>query len=78
MASEWEELNRQTIDLMQKGHYDKALDKARQAVQCAEREKGEMHHDLAVSLNNLGELYRLLGADADAPRRQAPPRRWRR
>lgn len=66
MGSGWEALNRQVIELMQRGQFQEALAPALAALAAARREKKEKSPDLAVALNNLGELYQVLGDVAGA------------
>jgi hypothetical protein len=59
--SAWDTLNAQAKSLYGEGHYDRAAVVAEKALQLAQKTKGPNHPDVATSLNNLAELYRLQG-----------------
>ncbi len=63
---EWETLNKETLDLLRAGNYDRGVVVATKALAVAEKEMGADHPDVATSLNNLAELYRRQGQYAAA------------
>jgi CHAT domain-containing protein/tetratricopeptide (TPR) repeat protein len=66
----WQEqidrLNREVVQLYQRGKYGEAITRALTATELARRHLGEDHPDFATSLNNLAELYRSMGDYAQA------------
>jgi CHAT domain-containing protein len=56
-----EQLNQQVIELYRAGRYGEAIPLATEALQIRETALGPEHPDVAQSLNNLAELYRLQG-----------------
>ncbi len=60
MADTWEKMNQKVIDFMQKGQLQEAMAVAHEALDLAVRENGEEHQTVAVTLNNLGELYHMV------------------
>ena len=56
----WSGLNAQTLSFYRQGNYDQALRTARQSLQLA-RQAGENHPAVALSMNNLGLIYRAKG-----------------
>ncbi len=64
--SEAEELNRQVNALYKVGKYAEAIPLARQELAIREKSLGLDHPAVAISLNNLAELYRLQGSYAVA------------
>ena len=58
---EWKILNREVASLYQQGQYDSAVVVAKKALELAEKNVGPDHPDVAMSLNNLAELYRTQG-----------------
>ena len=66
MSQRWKELNQETIDHMQQGRFQEALEPARAAVAVARRDPDGQGAKLAVALNNLGELYLVLGDATEA------------
>ena len=63
---EWETLNQEVMELYRTGQYDRALKVAEAALRVAEQNVGPDHPDVAASLNNLAELYRIQGDYAKA------------
>ena len=63
---EWEILNQEAMELFQAGKYDRAVIVAQKALEVAEQNVGRDHPDVALSLNNLAELYRTQGDYAKA------------
>ncbi|MBE9098235.1 tetratricopeptide repeat protein [filamentous cyanobacterium LEGE 07170] len=63
---EAEQLDQQAVQLYQQGRYNEAIPLAQQALELRETVLGETHPDVAISLNNLAELYRLQGNYAAA------------
>ena len=63
---EWDVLNQEAIDLYRQGKYDRAVVVAQKALEVAEQNVGRDHPDVALSLNNLAELYRTQGDYAKA------------
>lgn len=59
-------LNRQVLQLYQTGDYAKASVVAKRALALAENNLGPNHQEVGTSLNNLAELYAILGRYADA------------
>src|SRR5689334_12043659 len=64
--SQWEALNQQLSDLYGKGRYQEALPIAERALSLAEQTFGPTHLNVASSLNNLAEIYRLLNRPEQA------------
>jgi tetratricopeptide (TPR) repeat protein len=60
------DLNQQVIQLYNRGRSSEAIPLALRALIIREKALGPDHPDVAVSLNNLGELYRAQGRYADA------------
>ncbi len=56
-GAEWQALNKECLDLYQKGNYERAVEVGKQALQIAEKNVGPDHPDVATSLNNLAVLY---------------------
>ena len=54
-------LNQQVLKLYQQGHYAKAVPIAEKVLAINEKALGPEHPDVAISLNNLAELYSSLG-----------------
>ena len=54
---EWENLDKEAMDLYHAGEYDRAVIIARKALEVSEKNVGLDHPDVAVSLNNLAGLY---------------------
>ena len=65
-ATEWDTLNENVESLYQQGDYDGAIAVAKKALQTAERDLGPDHSNVAASLNNLAEVYRVQGQYAVA------------
>ncbi len=63
---EWKRLNQEVEELYRAGQYDRAVTVAQAALEAAEKNAGPDHPDVATSLNNLAELYRVQGAYAKA------------
>ena len=63
---EWDVLNQEATDLYRQGKYDRAVVVAQKALEVAEQNVGRDHPDVALSLNNLAELYRTQGDYAKA------------
>jgi len=61
-----ERLNQQLLDLYRSGQYAEGIPVAAEAVRLAESSFGAQHARVAESLNNLAEMYRLLGRFAEA------------
>ena len=61
-----EMLNKEATSLYQKFQYDRAVVVAKKALDVAEKMVGPDHRAVAVSLNNLAELYRAQGYYAQA------------
>ena len=59
-------LNQQAIQLYKEGRYAEATSIAKEALAIRERALGPDHPDVAVSLNNLAQLYRAEGRDPEA------------
>ena len=62
MSDRWSDLNERAIELMQQGSLEEAATCLQQALAAARSENGEQHESVAVTLNNLGELYHIAGA----------------
>ncbi len=62
----WKELNAKVVTLYQQGRYEEAAKVGKEALKVAEDTFGPDHPDVAISLNNLAELYRLQGKYAEA------------
>ena len=60
-AASWQQLNQQVIGLSQQKKYTEALPVARDALDIAEKEFGPNAPEVALSLNNLGFLYKTQG-----------------
>jgi tetratricopeptide (TPR) repeat protein len=58
---EAERLNQQVLQLYQQGKYNEAIPLAEKALAIREKLLGKEHPDVAQSLNNLAELYRVQG-----------------
>ena len=63
---EWDILNQELMELYLTGKYDRAVVVAKKALEVAEKNVGPNHPDVAQSLNNLAELYRIQGQYAEA------------
>ncbi|MBI3775714.1 MAG: tetratricopeptide repeat protein, partial [Gammaproteobacteria bacterium] len=59
--TEWEKLNGEVMSLYQQGQYANAVPVAKKALALAEQTLGANHPNVAGSLNNLAELYRIQG-----------------
>jgi tetratricopeptide (TPR) repeat protein len=57
-ADTWAGLNRQVTDMYQKRYYTKAIPVAEKALSLAEKQYGPESPETALSLNNLGMLYK--------------------
>ena len=64
--AEAERLNKQVIQLYGEGKYGKAIPLAEEALAIRQRILGKEHPDVATSLNNLAELYRVQGKYGEA------------
>jgi tetratricopeptide (TPR) repeat protein len=62
----WKELIGKAGMLYQQGQYSEAAKVAEEALSVAEKTFGPDHPAVAVSLNNLGELYRAQGRYSEA------------
>jgi tetratricopeptide (TPR) repeat protein len=58
-------LNQQATQLYNQGRYSEAIPLAQRALAIQEKALGPDHPDVALSLNNLAELYRAQNADAE-------------
>jgi tetratricopeptide (TPR) repeat protein len=63
---EWRTLDAEAMSLYREGHYDRAIEVAKKALDVAEKAKNPNHPDVAVSLNNLAMLYTAQGQYAEA------------
>jgi CHAT domain-containing protein len=63
---EAKQLNQQVLNLIQQGKYDEAIPLAQRSLAIRENVLGTDHPDVAISLNNLAELYRNQGKYAQA------------
>ncbi len=63
---EWETLNKEALDLLRAGNYDRGVVVATKALAVAEKEMGADHPSVATSLNNLASLYEKQGQYAAA------------
>ncbi len=63
---EWETLNKEAVDLLRAGNYDRGVVVATKALAVAEKEMGADHPDVATSLNTLAALYDTQGQYAAA------------
>ena len=63
---EWDILNQEAVDLYAKGQYGRAVIVAKKALEIAEKNIGPHHLDVAMSLNNLAEVYRATERDTEA------------
>jgi tetratricopeptide (TPR) repeat protein len=61
-------LNQQVTQLYNQGRYSEAIPLAQRVLTMCEKAFGPDHPDVATSLNNLAELYRVQGRYADAER----------
>jgi tetratricopeptide (TPR) repeat protein len=61
-------LNQQVTQLYNQGRYSEAIPLAQRVLTICEKALGPDHPDVATSLNNLAELYRVQGRYADAER----------
>ena len=64
--NELEALDQQIVELYEQGRYQEAIPLAERRVEIVEAQVGSEHLDVATSLNNLAELYRLQGRYEDA------------
>ena len=62
----WKELTIEVVKLVQQGKYPEAVEAAKRALEVAEETFGPDHLKVAVSLNNLGLLYKIQGRYAEA------------
>jgi len=62
----WNTLNDKVKSLYRQGRFDHAIVVAKKALEVAEQAVGPNHPDVATSLNNLAELYRIQGQFAQA------------
>jgi CHAT domain-containing protein/Flp pilus assembly protein TadD len=58
---DWEALNREVESLYRSGQYGRAAEVAERALSLAEKTYGPNHPAVAISLNDLGALYREMG-----------------
>ena len=58
-TTEWGALNEEVDSLYQQGDYASAIAVAKKALQIAKRDLGPDYSNVAVSLNNLAEVYRV-------------------
>ena len=63
---EWATLNKEIQKLRGEGQYNRAVTAAEQALEAAEKSYGPDHPNTAISLNNLAEIYMILGEYAKA------------
>jgi tetratricopeptide (TPR) repeat protein len=72
---EWKTLNAEAESLYKQGQYDRARVLAKKALEVAEQARGPDHPDVALTLENLAELYkatnRLTEAEALEKRAEA-------
>jgi tetratricopeptide (TPR) repeat protein len=61
MEERWTDLNQRVIELMGQGRFQDAVVAGQVALDKALGEYGENHESVAISLNNLGELYSVSG-----------------
>ncbi|WP_031291855.1 tetratricopeptide repeat protein, partial [Leptolyngbya sp. Heron Island J] len=61
-----EALNQQIVELSEQGRYEEAIPLAERRVEIVEAQLGPQHPEVAASLNNLAELYRLQGRYEEA------------
>lgn len=66
VSIEWDRLNKEAMDLWRAGKYDHAVLFAQKALHIVEQNVGPDDPDMATSLNNLAELYRIQGDYAKA------------
>jgi len=66
---EWDIFDREAKELYRAGKYDRAVLVAQKALEVAEENFGKEHPYVAVSLNNLAELYRNRGDHFDSKKR---------
>src|SRR5262249_17848742 len=66
IQQELSRLNQQVIQLNQRGQYEQAIAIAAMICDLIRQDLGENHVDFATSLNNLAELYQLMGNYAAA------------
>lgn len=60
-GSEWDRLQRESVELYRAGKYDAAAATATKALEVAEQNAGPNHPDVANSLNNLAAVYKVQG-----------------
>ncbi len=58
-TNEWNTLNQEVMKLYHAGEYSRAIIVAIKALEVAEENTGPDHPDVAMSLNDLAELYRI-------------------
>jgi len=61
-----EVLNQRVLELYQAGRYQEAIPLAEEALSIRREQLGDEHPNVATSLNNLAELYRLQGRSSEA------------
>jgi tetratricopeptide (TPR) repeat protein len=59
--TDWKTLDAEARSLCKQGHYDRAIEVAKKALEIAEKALGPDHPDVATSLNNLAALYQTQG-----------------
>ena len=62
----WSKLNDQVVAFFRQGQYSEAAEIAKEALRVAEETYGTNHRNVATSLNNLAEVYRVQGRYAEA------------
>ena len=65
-GAEWENINKEVMQLYRAGNYERAVVVAKKALEVAEKNAGPDHADVARSLNNLASLYQTQGQYARA------------
>lgn len=65
-GSEWHALNLEGADLFAQRQYDRGVIVAKKALELAEKNVGPDHPNVATSLSNLTDFYRILGQYAQA------------
>ena len=64
-------LNKEVMELYRTGQYDRAVPVAEKALKVAEQNVGPDHPDVATSLENIAELYRVTNRPAEAEKLEA-------